>query len=365
MQEVACETVLPTEKAKSEVFCLFIPGGLATHEGVASIDQMLKQRYGKENVLVPNSVFSFERPNPQRFTQMAKELSKAMKEGKSVDVYTHSGGGVELVRVIKEWQRIAPKFFEQETIDNLKIVLISPAGFFKGISGAADFLKRLGKFAYFDFISKKNVFRGLTSLLLVPPKDINSEELYGQLRKALPEISLYQTGLETINPPHGIDYQPYLTKEEATQLKALDEKINQLLETGSLKELKKYLGQRGKMLARVQLKAFAGEYFDQTGYQELPKIGVAETAKLYGQALLGMPSLFKDVLLGKTLETVQFLSKKGVKTEFLVPEYDIILPFRNVREFFGEKPLNATLLAGYTHAALALDPVKKNKNGSV
>ncbi len=121
MQEGACEQASTLQEKLNPDFCLFIPGALATDKGVSSIDQMLKQEYGEGNVLLLNSVFSFERPDPNRFVQMAEALSKATKEGKNVDVYTHSGGGVELVRVIKEWQRIAPEFFEQETIDNLKI----------------------------------------------------------------------------------------------------------------------------------------------------------------------------------------------------------------------------------------------------
>ncbi len=214
--------------------------------------------------------------------------------------------------------------------------------------------------------TSENIFRGLNSLLLAPPKDINSEELYQKLRQALPKISLYQEGSQTITPSHSIDFEPHLTDEERTQLTKVDEEIRQALETDSRKQLKKLLGQRGKILARVQLKAFAGEYFDQTGRQELEKIGVTETAKLYAQALLGMPSLVRDVLKGKTLETVEFLSKKGVKTEFLIPEYDVVLPLRYIQDFFTGKPLNATLLVGYPHEAFALDPpVTKSEKSSV
>jgi len=356
MQEgVISEQVSPhQEKLKPDRFCLFIPAAFATHEGMRPFRKILEREY-EGNILVYNTFFSLERPDPQRFTTMAEALNQAINEGKKIDVYIHSSGGVELVRVIKEWQKKAPKLFEQKTIDNLRLILISPAGFFKGISGAADLIKRCTKAFYYAFLSKENVFHGLDSLLLVPPDNIGNEELYQKLRKFLPEISLYREDLETIYPSRSTDYQPHLSNEEETKLKEIDEKIKQVLEAGPQKKLKKLLSQRGKMLNTAMDKAFAGDYFDQSGLPELPKISPAETAKLYGQALLGLPSLVKDVLWGRTLETVEFLRKKGVKTELLVPEFDTILPFKYIEDFFAGKPLNATLLAGHTHGSLALN----------
>jgi len=209
-----------------------------------------------------------------------------------------------------------------------------------------------------------SVLRGIDSLLLIPPQGIKNEELYQKLRQFIPELSLFNKDFPIVYPPPNIDYQQQLDEKAKIKLKKLDERLlNLLLQPGSSpKKIKWCLRRRGLILAKIHSDAFAGKYFDQTGLKELPKISIKEALRLYSQALLGMPSLLKAVMNGETLKMVKELKEKGVPIQFLIPEYDIIVPPKAIKELLGEEFLRyILLLSGYTHATIALNPYFPDK----
>ncbi len=113
----------------------------------------------------------------------------------------------------------------------------------------------------------------------------------------------------------------------------------------------RYLVKRyGEVLRKPLKRVFAGEFEDT-------QILLQETDKKTSGGRLQWISVFIDSFGGKAMEEIAVLKEKGVDVQFVVPEFDIVLPLKNILEFF-RGDINALshiqIVEGIAHASPAL-----------
>lgn len=355
----------PERLGENETFCLFLPGALATRKGVVGLKIALESFYGQENTTVVNSAFSFDLPDRQRFSKMANRLIEERALGKRISLIAHSFGPVEMGRIFDEIMTREPAFFSPENIKDLDIVLIGPVGFFEGFSGAVSFLKRFGitinsqlNLAPFNWIPSS--LRGIESTNLVSPEGIDKDNLISTLREVLPQLSQYREEFTQIEFSPMRDYRSQLSQDESLALDKIDNQITQTIKKQNWARFKKLLKQRGQLLSFHLGRAYSGQYFDEEEVPTEEQITLRQALKLYGQSLLGMSSLLKDMFSGKPLRLINSLKRKGARVIFFVPEFDVVVRSDEVISFFNLSKEEITsfvcLLAGYTHASFAFQP---------
>lgn len=361
---ISIQTLENTQLSHS--FCLFIPGALATDQGLRFIRQHLEKLYPESEVpystLSLDIVRSSEWPLPKRFKKMAETISASLENGKTVDIFVHSAGATELVKVIDELEKLGVDLkTNPDLAKRIRLILISPAGFFQGLVGSFDYFKRVLKLGS-SLTHFPNVYRGVESLIFFPflnENEIDPDDLLKALRLALPEYSLskrfanIKKGQEMINPPQS-PFSPDLNRRQKERLIRIDSMLTGLIkkvlssETNSkeIEMIKKLLKRRACLLRKEINRVYAGK-IGETEKPEGRFNPLKVPLRTYCQAILGISSLIIDIFRGKSYQTVNQLKSNGVQVIGVIPEYDIMVPPEIFNDF-----IHLFFLSGYTHSAI-------------
>lgn len=348
-------------------FCLFIPGALATDQGLRFIRRHLEKLYPESRVpystLSLDIVRSSEWPLPERFKKMAETISTSLQNGKTVDVFVHSAGATELVKVIDELERYGVDLkTNPDLAKRIRLILISPAGFFQGLAGSFDYFKRVLKLGL-SLTRFPNVYRGVESLIFFPlsnENDIDPNDLLEALRLSLPEYSLLRRfnrikkeSQEMINPPQS-PFSPNFNQRQKERLIRIDSLLTDLLKkvlsnkanSKEIKMIKKILKRRSRLLQKEINRVYAGKIdeIEKSGERFNP---LKVPLRTYCQAFLGISSLVIDIFSGKSYQTINQLRSNGIQVFGVIPEYDIMVPPEIFEDF-----IHLFFLSGYTHSAI-------------
>lgn len=345
---------LETE-ANPKPHCLFLSGGMGTYAGIRGIREGLEKQYGVGNVDVFNSVFSTDRQNPKRFHQIADVIQKHAKGG--LDIVAHSLGAVELKNALKEVSKKDKTFFDKkENTEKLNIILIGASGFAKD---ALTFLRRTIRYAReqadLGKISKSNtLYRGVDALTAFPPIGVSPEDLTEGLREAMPELSHYKRDAITLPLRKEQNYFDKLSPDQKEHVETYSEMIKSAIENRNYSGLRVLIKKYGEKLRKPLVKIYAGD-FEPTPVPVLEK-----TRGLIG-GYIGLLNTLIGAFGSKPMKEIASLNKKGVRVDFIIPEYDIFVPLDEAIAFFEgkEDALKQIKIAeGVAHAYPALQKMR-------
>ena len=359
-KSVSSQEGLPVEH---KPHALFIAGGMGTYKGISDIKAGLKEAYGLENVTVFNSILSSDPQNPKRFKQMADVVMNNIDKG--VHIIVHSLGASEARKMIKQIKRKDPEFFNNPyNIENLHITLVSPASI-KGVAGPFRFLAKTWRFAREQAetpISKKRtLLRGIDSLTAFPPQNIPDAELTQAMRDAFGKLSQYEEGViegedvVLFNPE--FTYFNKLDDKKKEDLETHDKKLKLAIDSKNYVNLRKLVAERGELLRQPLADVFAGKFKDTSGESADDPILEATRATMGGY--IDLFNTLVSAISNLPLKEMEELQRRGVRVNFVVPEYDIWKSTEEARRFFNslEKAKGNVVVAERgAHAYLALQP---------
>jgi hypothetical protein len=330
--------------------CLFIAGATDTDAGIRPIKNGLEEQYGVGKVEAFNSILNFkDQRNPERFEQMADIIQSHSKDG--LDIIAHSLGAVELRKAIDVVKKRDQTFFDKkENIENLHIVLISPSGFSKGILRSFVYLGRIMRYTHSQIdlksIKLNSPHRGMDALAAFPPEGISSEDLTKALRKTMPELSQLQDDrfAKIIPLQREPNYSDKLSDYEKEQVKSYSDMINAAITNGDYDTLKHLVIRYGKLLKKPLNQI-------SQGYSESTHKHISDEVRAIVGGCVGLLAL-AEAPGSKSRKEIAKLRAKGVSVNFIVPEYDIIVPLDEAIKFFGspKEAFSHILVAlGVTH----------------
>lgn len=343
------------EVGERKPYALFIAGGMGTDAGCKGIDAGLKAAYGEDHVKTFNSELNFIDPqNRERFEQMADYVINNISSG--VHVILHSLSVAEGRRMARRIKKKAPDFFKKkENTDNLHITIIAGASR-KGLLGPFRFIGKTTQFAREQAetpIAKKNtLLRGVDALTAFPPANMTDEKVTRGMRAAMPELSQHRRGIEVVPFVSATTHMSKLTPEQQLVVENFDEQLQVAIEQRNHAWVRELVALRGEALRGPLAKVYEGESAKtDTVLSDAKKVTVG-----------GYISLLRTItssIFNRPMREMAKLQRKGVRTDFVVPEYDIWMPLDEAIEFFDtpEKGRENVVIAERgAHAYLALQP---------
>ena len=326
--------------------CLFISAAMGTNAGIEGIRKGFEDEYGGErNVDAFNSILNpKDSKNLERFDQMAEIIQKHAKTG--LDIVVHSMGAAELQRAIKRVKRKDSTFFERpENTQNLHIILVSPSGFNPGFLRGLRYLGRTIKFNYEqgDWLKSKTFRRGIDALTAFPLEGIDPQELAQSLRKAVPELSQYREDITAISSENGIGYTSQLPEEYQKLVTEYSGWFQEALGNSNYDLVRRLTAEYGGRFHNQLKKVYAGEFETQ---REFPAIRTTVGG------IIGMLNMMINSLVSVPMKELKDLEEKGVKIDFICPEYDMLMRVNEAIRFFGgsqEKASHIKMAEGRTH----------------
>jgi hypothetical protein len=334
--------------------CIFIPGMQATNAGMQSemgIGAGLVKAYGPDNVTTFNSVVSTDTPNAERFSQIASTIKERVRDG-GVDIAVHSLGAAELSKVLKTMRKEDPGYFDDPKVkENLRFVLIGPSGFNKG-------LKEKFRYAKNILVINSKRAKGFDALTAFPPKGVTPEQLTqtfaadSNVREDLP--------LEQFAAPR--TNEEFLSDADKEVLEQYDTDLQALVASSDLEKAQENVGDRAAAVAESLQQVYEGTPVKDEGPKSKTRMG--------GRAGLG---ILIRAAGKKPMEEFHTLAVKGYQVDFLVPEYDFVVPLEKVMKFFngreGDAKRHIRVIQQSSHPGFALQPelygkAIKDSNGS-
>lgn len=256
--------------------------------------------------------------------------------------------------MIKTIKKKEPEFFDKrENTDNLHITLVAPASR-KGLLGPFRFFAKTAQFTREQAetpISKKNaLLRGVDTLTAFPPENMPDEVVTEGMRSAMSELSQQRDDIKIVPfvPEH--TYMPNLNAEQREQVAVYDDALRLAIEIGDNSKVREIVGQRGEFLRHPLAQVYEGAF-------ETTEAPVLEATKATMGGYISLLRTITSSVFNRPMREIAKLNKKGVRTDFVVPEYDIWMPLDEAIAFFEtpEEGKESVVVAERSaHAYLAL-----------
>lgn len=313
------------KKEKAPRSCVFIPGMQANHRGMRAefgIDRALQQFYGKDNVLTFNSIVSTDKPFPKRFAFMADKIMAKAAEG-PLDIAVHSLGATELRKVIKAIKKKDKKFFKDpELKKNLRFILIGPSGFNKGVFERLKYARNIARIN-----GKKE--KGYETLDAFRPADIASQDL----SRVFKADSNKREGVPVFQAENQEENVVFLSDKARATMATHDKALSEAVAKGDTNSAMNIKMKRGEDAAESLQQVFEGT----------PKKRKGKTKTQIG-GIAGL-SVLLEAAGSKPMRTLRKLADEGYQVDFLVPEFDFIVPIDKISKFNKKKKRSKARLA--------------------
>ncbi len=340
---------------------VFISGATGTNDGLRAINSTLQNEFGRDKVTVYNSVLFGDKSSPNRFVEMGRSLKSKIENGKTT-ILAHSFGAAETIEAFKEIEKHDPNFFKnKENLDNINLILVSPAGFFKnwrqGIRYGAKYAKlgvqEAGKFFGKTLPGKSSVLQGIVSASVVPSHVLERGEMIDSVQAMAGKISHMRSDVLSVDANADRDYAQYMDFSEKQKLREIDARLAEYAYADQLTwrqrmSARKALRQRGRLTRKVVKGALENKYADDYSDPIISNIryGRSRSASQARRRLM-----LDTFLRGKVLEKMNSLQNAGLKINMVVPEYDTLMTVDNAKQFLQGRDDRLVVTPLSTHMA--------------
>lgn len=343
-------------------FYVFLPGATSTYPGVESLNRALKEAFGPDNVRSYDSVLGGGTPDKNRFKDMGDLIRSKLREGNPLTVIAHSFGASELHQALKHIQKTDPGLLtDNEALQQLSVVLISPSGFTKNAKEALLYAKAFARFSYLEgyahpkLMDDANFFRGVDSLNIIPLESTPPEALAESLRGLFPERSHYTQELPSLPFEAKKSYDHHLTQEEIETLHSIDAGLRAAFTRKDKETAEELIKQRSRLLTPHIHKTLTGEYTE-----DITETAIPEYAGWSVGAVVGLANAIVDALSSRPMQRLRELEEKGANILFLLQEYDLLVSLSHLMQFMEGSSFppqdKIRILELAPHAALVLQP---------
>lgn len=338
------------ESLKDNPIAIFFGGmSMEAHSNVPVMEAMFKllaEKYGKgPELLAFASMLSSEAGRPNRFEDMAKQLSAALESGRPTYIFMYSLGAAEFLKALLLAHKNNPDL-KTLKLDNLKLIVRSPAGAVENIRDSARQMRQFMDLMWTNVGSKR--FAQLEHLLTFPPKDQEGKsglpKAMDALREAWPDLfpqnDIKEEDTIPVSPTEGRDFRAepafqFKRPVHERELARLDRKLIALSETKPLDKaaLQDVLEQRTGLLQRegVLSRLLGNKDFALTGRSwEQPK-------RFAPLALLGFFPLARRAFFGYDNQKIlNNLQKMGASVDYIVPECEVFTTLTEIENIVGK-----------------------------
>lgn len=340
---------------------VFISAARGTYDGLRSIKGTLDNEFGADNVSVYNSVLFGDNTSPDRFQKMGAELKSKIESGPTT-ILAHSFAAAETMEAFKEIEKEDPDFFKKkENLDNIQMILISPAGFFKnwrqGIKYGLKYVKlgvqEAGMAMSRTVPGKTSILHGIVSTSVLPHEGLARDDLVQRVRKVSGELSQADGSVQEIDAIPDRDYRKHLPPEKAKALQSVDDVFTEATEADTLtrrqrRAARKALKQRARLTSKVVVGSFENRYADQEGDPEVPhEVYDKDKVASRNRTRLMWDTFIKGRVLGKMTEW----QNAGMKINFVIPEQDTMMSVDDARNFLQGNDDRLAVTPVSTHMA--------------
>lgn len=335
------ETLSSREGNPKKRHCIFIPGMQATNAWMNAemgIGQGLVKAYGEGNVTIFNSIISTDTPNKKRFEQMSTAIKKQVQQG-GVDIAVHSLGVAELsyvLRMIRKDKEDPTYFDDQKVKDNLRIVVIGPSGFNKGLKDKFDYARQVSAL-------NGRKAKGFDALTAFPPKGVTPE----QLTEIFSDSSNITEGFRVVPFMPDRTNIEFLSQKDKEMLNVYDKELQDLVLLNWKKDLEEAAEERAGVVKGPLQQVFEGTPVKDRSPRGRVRVG----------GITGLGILIRAAGK-KPMEELQAMAKMGYQVDFLVPEYDFVVPLQKVMKFFegqeSEAKKHVEIMQQSSHPAISL-----------
>lgn len=306
--------------------------------------------------IVWNSLLSFDRPEPDRYMEMAHQILRSLNAHRETHLIAHSFGSAELIRALMECRHFDPTFFSRD-LSPLHITLVSPSGMFAGIDGLMKFMQNDVP-ALLESITPNSPYHVVDALICFPPQGMAQSDVSIMLQNIYPSHA--QVNLQKIQPefsqlPELHDYTPYLTPSDARTLTDIDKKLSRTFHTMK-KEVLRYSGVESMLKDRTQLlhpyleRIYSGDCYKDP---DSPKNEEPFNPGLFALAIIHFLPALKEKLIGRFPDMLKTLRSQGASLQILIPTHDAFVPFERVAKLFPNEEI--TFIPG-THMTFPTQP---------
>lgn len=350
-----------TKEKEKALNVVFISAARGTYDGLRSIKGTLDREFGADNVSVYNSVLFGDKPSPDRFEKMGAELKAKIESGHTT-ILAHSFAAAETMEAFKEIEKEDPDFFKQrENLDNLQLILISPAGFFQnwrqGIKYGLKYIKlgvqEAGMAMGRTVPGKTSILHGIVSTSVVPHEGIDRDDLVTRVRKVSGKLSQAEGSVREVDAVPDRDYSKYLPAEQAAALQSVDGVFKEatgvdILTSRQRRAARKALKQRARLTSKVVVGSFENRYADQEGDPEIPhEVYDKDKVASRNKTRLMWDTFIKGRVLGKMTEW----QNAGMRINFVIPEQDTMMSVDDARNFLQGNDDRLAVTPVSTHMA--------------
>lgn len=349
------------ERPRPSRILIWYSGAFGTEAGARAIFSGLKKNLTDTSVRAVPSKVSKDAAG-QNFEIDINSVEDQVRQGGKVTLVSHSSGVIEMINHLRVLERNLTTTGNTELLTkNVDIVLVAPVGFVHSWSELAAMFRGVAEIARSNKsilpIGRLISFRqGIESINYLPPTftHLKLEEFNQVLTEIFSQHTQRQRGvLSTEFAPGEESYFNQLAREKPAQAERTRAKtqaqqakdapaLDQLLESNVVEYLtakrrsqhqkqqrharaiKSNLQRRGRLLEPEMTAAYAGE---ETGGGWL---------SVWWQALQGLLEITKQAARGEPYRALTRYRDMGVRTKFVVPEFDPLVSVEQIRRFAQE-----------------------------
>lgn len=352
-------------------FCYLIPGITGTKEGWKSIKQVLEKPNEKgisyQDIRAFDSSATRKPHDPDHYKKMAnsflEDFKVAKDSGGTLDFVITSLGTVDLDQMFQIIEKTDPQFFmKPENIRALRLTLIAPWGFTKGIKEALSSTK-----GFVELLSKVGTGEetGLISLHTILPTGIDTKTLANAMGEA---YSNRRQKTNNFTPLHTLEnedfqkqseeYRQKLTPTDRDKLESIDQDLAKAIKEKNWGDFRANINKRGKLLQTYEDNLLFGKEINA------PPVDIAELKRKETQFYLSLAknfgTVFGSTICGEPYKRISQLTKQGCVINFIIPEYDLLVSGEKIAKFVeisgDAAKLNTFDFGEATHHSTTINP---------
>lgn len=337
--------------------CFFFAGLNGNQKSIAAIKISLSHLYGVKNITVIESLLSTDIPKRDRIKIIASLMRKQLSN--NLDIILHSGGAIEFTEVFKQAIIEYPDI--NSAIQNMRLFLISPAGFSSNKKNKVLYCQRLLRLVYTMYFS--SLYKGIDSLAIVKPakNTITRNRIYSYIRKCLNNISCEDQFTTMIQPTYN-NKNALMSSTISNKVQQLDDTVSKFSISLDRNIISQWLKKRGLLLKNECKAGYAGKLSQKFSERtDRTPTWLLDGDRNLVFSILDFLKVLKHISLSGCGTLTKELAKNGASVYFLLPEYDVVYKLRDIYRIanyigfrFPKKQI--VIMQNITHAGFAIWP---------